>query len=324
MRIAITGEMGFIAQNLIKTITASENTFVSLIGSKNICQNNTKTSEPCVYSNTVEDWASALSDNEIDILIHNAAVVGTDVVALNAEHSSLTNVMGSHTVARAANAADVAICYMGTTVIYNTPLYQDTVITEQSCLNPTTLYGIQKLAGEQVIKATANKWMVVRPLFAYGGEGDMNSLIAKSLYAHKNNIKSLDMFLDPKKIKDYMHVSDYCNAVLTACEKELWFDDYNVASENPHNTREIVQIMSEIDNYDFEQIINWHPKTDYLGNHILSSLKFRLASGWQPKINLFDGISDSLFTIQKCDKEYNPLKYLDEAKERGVNLADFY
>ena len=121
-----------------------------------------------------------------------------------------------------------------------------------------------------------------------------------------------------------MHVSDYCNAVLTACEKELWFDDYNVASENPHNTREIVQIMSEIDNYDFEQIINWHPKTDYLGNHILSSLKFRLASGWQPKINLFDGISDSLFTIQKCDKEYNPLKYLDEAKERGVNLADFY
>ena len=64
MRIAITGEMGFIAQNLIKTITASENTFVSLIGSKNICQNNTKTSEPCVYSNTVEDWASALSDKQ--------------------------------------------------------------------------------------------------------------------------------------------------------------------------------------------------------------------------------------------------------------------
>ena len=44
--------------------------------------------------------------------------------------------------------------------------------------------------------------MIIRPLFAYGGEGDMNSLIAKSIYAYINN-KQVEMRLDPNPVSKW-------------------------------------------------------------------------------------------------------------------------
>ena len=93
MRIAITGEKGFIAKNLANQINDYNHTFVSLDNS-DFAQDfiRTESGEVCVYSNSIEDWSQLLSDLDIDIIVHNAAVVGTDVVALNPEHSISTNV----------------------------------------------------------------------------------------------------------------------------------------------------------------------------------------------------------------------------------------
>tara|TARA_Y100000592_G_scaffold100690_2_gene182061 strand:+ start:1220 stop:2194 length:975 start_codon:yes stop_codon:yes gene_type:complete len=324
MRFAITGELGFIGTNLAKAIEQSGNTFVSLLGDDTelVCID---TGEPCVYGNSEKEWERILADEKIDVLIHNAAVVGTDVVALNSEFSTLSNVMGTHTIARAANKVGVPVCYTGTTVIYDTKSYQDCAITELSELNPKTFYGIQKLAAEQIIKHNCDEWMIVRPLFAYGGHGDMNSLIAKTLYSHLTDSNDLDMFLDPTKIKDYMHVVDFCEAVVLACTKGLWCDDFNVSAENPYNTQEIVSKISDAVNVDVNKIIKWHPETDYLGNHILSSEKFRNASGWSPRISLDRGIQNSWITLLNLPiGDYNPLKYLNDAKEKKIDLTEYY
>tara|TARA_A100001011_G_scaffold389656_1_gene471571 strand:- start:735 stop:1703 length:969 start_codon:yes stop_codon:yes gene_type:complete len=322
MRIAITGELGFIGTNLAKTIQSSDDTFVSLIGDPSLFH--ISTGEPCVYNNSEKEWERVLIEKGIDVLVHNAAVVGTDVVALNAEFSTLSNVMGTHTIARAATKANVPVCYMGTTVIYDTQKYQDAVITETSDLNPKTFYGIQKLSAERIIKHNCKDWMIIRPLFAYGGVGDMNSLIAKTIYSSLNDVEFIDMFLDPTKIKDYMHVQDFCNAVLTGIQEGLWQEDYNVAAETPYNTHEIVTFMSDVIGKDVSKLIRWHKSTDYLGNHVLSSRKFRSHSSWEPAISLPDGIDHSFRKILKADDSYDPLKHLNEAVKKGIDLTDYY
>ena len=120
MKIAITGEEGFIAKNLARVIKENNHEFISLVEDQRLTRKCKGTSEPCVYGNSEEAWSRSLSDNNVDVLIHNAAVVGTDVVALNTSHSTMSNVAGTHTIARAATAANVPVCYMGTTVIYDT------------------------------------------------------------------------------------------------------------------------------------------------------------------------------------------------------------
>ena len=328
MRVLVTGEKGFIARNLFQSFGTLGHEVVSLChrDDHGLSERIDGTLEPCIYRNDSAKWKKAISRLNIDVIVHNAAVVGTDVVALNPDHATLTNVAGTYNICRAANELKIPVCYMGTTVIYQTEMYQDDTIFEDSQVGPKTFYGSLKLSGEHIVKSHCDRWMIIRPLFAYGGAGDMNSLMAKSFYAAKNGVKDLDMFLDPKKQKDYMHVFDFCDAVATACHADLWNDDFNVAAETPCVTGEIVDVMSEISGYDISSIIRWHPETDYLGNHILSAKKFREASGWSPRHDLYNGIKSAWESISELSEnsDYNPLVHLERAKSEGINLIDFY
>jgi dTDP-glucose 4,6-dehydratase len=325
MRIAITGEDGFIAKNLIKEISEFDHSFISL--KKNayfLSSRRDETNEPCVHSNSEENWYRTFTTLDIDVIVHNAAVVGTDVVALNGKDSNLTNIYGTQVITNAANRAGILNIYIGTSVIYDTKMYQSKEITEDSVIFPRTLYAIQKHAGEMIVRNTSKNYLVIRPLFAYGGEGDMNSLIAKSMFAIKNNIKSVDMFLDPEKIKDYMHVTDFCNAIMTAISSNIRNKEYNVSANNPHKTLEIVEKIQRHTKSDLSSILKWHNETDYLGNHRLSSEKFRKDFDWANEISFDEGIKMSWDSIESAKSSYNPLKYLNQAKDSNINLKEFF
>jgi len=329
MRIFITGEKGFIGRNLAKRADIHGLHFVSGIHELNdeaafVSQFTTLKGEPCVHRNSEEAWQAFFEVNDINVVIHNAAVVGTDVVALNSKESTLTNVQGTFNICRAAKKCGIPVCYMGTTVIYDTPKYQETAIVEDSDRGPSTFYGCQKLSAEEIVKSHSKQWMIIRPLFAYGGEGDMNSLIAKTIYAKLNGIKKVKMFLDPTKIKDYLHVNDYCDGVLTCIKTEkCWNNDFNIAAETPLVTGDIIKLMDIACGQNYADTVEWFPQTEYMGNHILSSAKVRKYTEWAPKITLSQGIKMSYESILNAEG-YNPLCFLEEAEERNVDLTEYF
>ena len=326
MRIGITGEKGFIATNLAKEINNSNNTFLSIDNSDFAMDHMiyTESNEVCVHQNSVEKWIELFKSLSLDVIVHNAAIVGTDVVALNPEDAILTNILGTQKITEAANLAGILNVYIGTTVIYDTNLYQVHSIVEESIVRPKTSYAVQKYAGEMIVRSTSNNFLVMRPLFAYGGEGDMNSLIAKSLYGIKNNIENIDMFLDVEKVKDYMHVSDFCRSIIIAINSNVRNKDFNVSAQNPHTTLEIINMIEDITGKDLSSTIKWHPNTDYLGNHRLSNEKFVKHFGDIGFLDLKAGIRMSWHSINSSKNNYNPLKHLNEAKEKDIDLKDFF
>jgi nucleoside-diphosphate-sugar epimerase len=347
MKFLITGEKGFIGRNLVLTAKKHGHKVLELCDQSNKigdleCRVPSKTGhtvsmwerEPCVHRNPHEVWAKVIQENNVDVVIHNAAVVGTDVVALNPGEATLTNVAGTYNIVKACELAGVPISYMGTTVVYDTPQYQETYINEQSVVKPTTFYGQLKHTGDLIVNESKARSNIIRPLFAYGGEGDMNSLIAKICFGAFTGRDDLDMFLDPKKYKDYLHVNDFCDAVIMASELGLWGEDFIVAAEDPRVTGEIVEAVDKVLHEDYNdshqnngtQMIEWYPETDYLGNHRLSSKSFRAATGWAPSISLEEGIKMVAKSIKEASRslEYNPFIHLDDAKQRGIDLTKFY
>lgn len=343
MRFLITGENGFIGRNLARVISEEGHEFVSIsLCSKNpyrhVVENaitqgglhyqSGQIPVPCVYKCGPSCWQFLFESLNIDVVVHNAAVVGTDVVGLNPIEATLTNVLGTRNVAIGAQQSGIAISYIGSTVIYDVRNYQHTSIVEGSKCNPLTYYGQLKLIGEDLIRMLNTRWNIVRPLFAYGGYGDMNSLIAKVFYAYLTNRAKVDVFLDPTKVKDYIFVDDFCRAVIKACADGLWMDDYNVAAETPCTVAEIVQKMEDLLGASLNGLIHWHPETDYLGNHRVSAQKFRNCSGWQPKFSLEDGLARALEDIRVVKLSemsvYNPLRYLDQAAELEVDLPKLF
>ena len=326
MRVAITGEKGFIAKNLAIEIHKKGHDFISLDNSEYANENMiyTESNEVCVYSNSVESWVDLFDELDLDVIVHNAAIVGTDVVALNPVEAVNTNVLGTKIITEAANISGLLNVYFGTTVIYDTYLYQSSDITENSTIFPRTDYAVQKYAGEMIVRNNAKEWLVARPLFAYGGEGDMNSLIAKSLFSIKNDIKNINMFLNPEKIKDYMHVEDFCNNVIRLINSKVRNEDFNITACNPYNTLEIVSMIEEVTGKSLEDIINWNPNTDYLGNHRLSNDKFLRFMKTSNSKSLKEGIRQSWDSIKNANENYNPLKHLEEANQKNVDLKNYF
>jgi len=324
MRVLITGQNGFIASNLPRALNKLGHDVISLSNIK--LPHVLATGEHCIHRNNESLWENEMSWLGVNVVIHNAAMVGTDVVALNPEEATLSNVAGTYNICRAANKLKIPVLYIGTTVIYDTSKYQDTAIVETSDLAPTTLYGSLKLASEFIVKSHCRKWAIVRPLFCYGGIGDNNSLIAKGFYGALKNKTQIDMFLDKTKIKDYMRVEDFCDAVALVLDKGLWGQDWNVAAETPQTTGDVVSMMGSVSGMNYDNIVKWHPATDYLGNHRLSSQKFRDASGWSPKFTLYGGLEKSWSDIQSNlgASGYNPLQYLEDAKSRNIDLTQFF
>ena len=106
-------------------------------------------------------------------------------------------------------------------------------------------------------------------------------------------------------------------------EAVQWVEKFIMARGKPKQDA-AVEMIKKITHLDLENVILWHPKTDYLGNHMLTSWKFRNVSGWSPKIDLETGIRMSFDSIMKSEG-YNPLKYLEEAKNSSEeNKLDLY
>ena len=100
-------------------------------------------------------------------------------------------------------------------------------------------------------------------------------------------------------------------------------DQTGIASENPYTTWEIVKIVEDVIGRDISNVIKWHPQTDYLGNHKLSSNKLKTVTNWKPQISLRAGIKMSYESIINS-KSYNPLAYLEEAEDRDIDLTEFF
>lgn len=324
MRVFITGQKGFIARNLVRAYKSEGHTVIDDDILDTVAR--IQTGEMCVHRNDESVWENVFKACDIDLVVHNAAVVGTDVVALNPVEASNSNVIGTYNICRAAQKTNTKVCYMGTSVIYDTPKFQHTQILEDSERGPRTLYGALKLSGEHIVKSHCANWTIMRPLFAFGGVGDMNSLIAKTFFAEKNGTEKVEMFLDPNKRKDYIHVDDFCDAVVIGSTSKVGNNkDFNISAQTPRTVGEIVDIMSEMMSSDVNQRILWRPETDYLGNHMLSSHKFRTLFGWAPRFSLEEGIEAAMSSIvNSSDTSYNPLKHLQEAENKSIDLTQFY
>lgn len=172
----------------------------------------------------------------------------------------------------------------------------------------------------------ADRWTIVRPLFAFGGMGDMNSLIAKSIYAHLRGKDAVDVFLDPSKVKDYLHVSDFCGAVETVCRDISgpgWGTDWNVAAETPLPASGVMSLVDDVVGAGVSSRVRWRPGTDYLGNHRLSARKIREKFGWKPSLDLSQGIRETLEWINAAEG-YDPLRHLDDASRKNFDLLSHF
>ena len=138
---------------------------------------------------------------QIDTVIHCAALTGVRRSELYPEEYISTNILGTK------NLVDMAEKYKVKHFIHfsSSSVYAEAgeePLSENSPLEPDSLYGITKLAAEKIVKRSNLSWCIVRPFTVYGEYGRMDQVLEKWINQVKSG-KPITMYGDGSSGRGY-------------------------------------------------------------------------------------------------------------------------
>ena len=306
MRILVTGGAGYVGSILVPYLLARgykvrvlDNLVYGIAGLFS-CFNDPNFE---FVDGDVNDWdtyGKAIID--IDAVIHLAAVVGYPACKKNEDIATLVNVGGSIVVAEGTNSK-VPIVFASTGSVYGEI---GEVCSEDTLINPLTIYGKTKGRAEKAFKNRGN-CVIYRFATAYGVSPRMRLDLMLNDFCYKAvNEKNLIVY-ERHSRRTFIHVVDMANAFLFAIEHHHVMRDqvYNVGSENMNLTKQQIaeEIKSKVKYYlhyaDYEKDAD---KRDYAVNYD------KIASlGFKPAVSLSFGVDQliQLFKVMRIKSQYS-------------------
>jgi nucleoside-diphosphate-sugar epimerase len=242
---------------------------------------------------------------DVEIIIHSGAYVGTDFCKAKPTEAIRTNIEGTKNIVDICNKFGIKLIYYSTTAIFDPDDYGDgSPITENTRINPQTLYGITKCAGEMIVKRLCKTpKLILRPVFGFGDyPEDLHSALTKVIYTTLQPESSqLNVLLDPKIRKSYTRVENIALATLSLMISNIWNQEINVGINHTEakNWDELFEIIQKAcpQKLDFSKI-HFDGTQDYLHYHNIDNSKL---SKWVPDFDFYhelkDGISSTIKSV---------------------------
>ena len=246
--------------------------------------------------NTVINFAA---ESHVDRSIANPAVfVDTNVKGTqNLLHVCRQNWMTDPSDSRCTSYKEgVRYLQISTDEVYGT-LGKEGKFTETTPLSPNSPYSASKASADLFVRAYVNTYhfpaVITRCSNNYGPYQFPEKLIPLSI---KNVLEGnkIPIYGDGLQIRDWIYVTDHCNAVETVLKKGKLGEVYNVGCENEWTNIDIARlILSELDRPEsFIKHVG-----DRLGHDVryaIDNKKIRTELGWTPQIDFENGIKKTI------------------------------
>lgn len=304
MKIAVTGGRGFIGTNLILALKKA-NPSASIIS---IDSGEAKTENLRYTSEIAHHIDLALSDRDAvcealkgcDLVIHLAAkgnVVESVDDPLENFNSNVYSTIYLLEAMRGANIKNIIFSSTGGALMGNTP----PPVNEKSLPKPISPYGASKMACEGYINAYSQSYGINSLIFRFGNvygpysihkKGVINTWIANALQD-----KSITIFGDGESTRDYISVTDICDAILLGIHKlkvtthATTCSTYHLSNNSQVSLHQLAHIIQEISGRTL--VIN--KQAFRQGEVIKNSASNSLAQeelGFIPKVDLKNGLEE--------------------------------
>jgi CDP-glucose 4,6-dehydratase len=243
-----------------------------------------------------------LRENRIDTVFHLAAqpIVGT----ANASPipTFQTNIEGTWVLLEACRERDVERVVVASSDKAYGP-HDQLPYTEEAALQPVFPYDVSKAATDLIARSYWHTYRlpvaVTRFANLYGGgERNFSRLIPETVTAVLDGRQPI-IRSDGSPERDFLYVADAAEAYLAIADallnEDIAGEAFNAGWGRPHPVREVIDLICELGPTDVE------PDYQGTGNppgeidrQYLDSTKIRERIGWQPKVELREGISRTL------------------------------
>ncbi|MFQ5449563.1 MAG: NAD-dependent epimerase/dehydratase family protein [Nitrospinaceae bacterium] len=284
MRIGVTGASGFIGKHLMNALKRLPHTTVISQPRKN------KRSIP--HPGELESFV-----RDRDLIYHLAGVNrGTD------EEILCGNILGTLNLLVAIKmfgSPATRVVFASSSQVYK-PGGANVAFKESRATEPQTLYGISKMAAEDLIRVSGLPHTILRLANVYGPgcRPNYNSVIATFCHRAARH-RPVTIHGDGRQGRDFVYIDDVVRAFLLA-----GFDGrkpsravYNIGSGRVFSLKRVVENVrragTRVDT-------RFEPRTDPDSpSYCCDSSRFRGRTGWKPEISLAKGIKTTLQWFQE-------------------------
>jgi UDP-glucose 4-epimerase len=337
-RVLVTGGAGFIGSNLVDALIARGNTVTVLddfsTGHRENLKSAAATGKATIVEGSIMDYPLCERlVREADVVFHLAVqclrLSFTDPVLVHE-----VNATGSLNLLRACIPEGKIPCsgtgnpshiekfiYVSSSEVYGSAITAP--MSEDHELNPTTVYGASKLAGELYTRAYQTSWelptVILRPFNSYGyrehWEGASGEVIPRFAALIMNGMPPI-IFGDGEQTRDFTFVTDTVEGMILAAESDaLVGQAVNIARGEEISIKGIAErLLATLDKKDLS--IEWHSeRPGDVRRHYADVALLTKATGFRPSTGIDQGIGK--FVEWFTTEFKNPAVLVKEVAERN-------
>jgi dTDP-glucose 4,6-dehydratase len=264
--VLITGGAGFIGQNLVHAWRAARPDDRLTVVDAMTYAANVRSLEPLIADRSVVFVKGDIGDatlmrrlfeeHRFARVAHLAAESHVDRSIVDAEAFLQTNVLGTFTLLRAALDAwrsagtmdRARFLHVSTDEVYGSLEFTDPAFSESSPYRPNSPYAASKAASDHLVRAFVATYgmpaLITNCSNNYGPYQHPEKLIPLMII-HALEGKPLPIYGDGSNVRDWLHVSDHCDALMTVIEQGRVGETYNVGGGNEKNNRDVVGLICD-------------------------------------------------------------------------------
>ena len=312
LRVLVTGGLGFIGSNFIQKLLIENNDYevinvdAELFGSnfRNLSEVENLPNYQYVKGNITNKNLMTELVSKCDVVVNFAAESFVDRSIDDANPFLVSNIRGTFTLMDITTKQNKRLIQISTDEVFGS--LDDGTAVEDSKLNPSNPYAATKAAAELLVNSYVNTYnsdiIITRCTNNFGPRQFPEKLIPKTIILAMEN-KKIPIYGNGKNIRDWIHVDEHCNAVLSCLLNGKSGESYNISGNNEINNITIVTKILEIMNKsnDLIKFVEDRPGHDL--RYSMSSEKISRELNWKNKESFEKKIEETVEWYVK-NKEY--------------------
>ena len=264
--VLITGGAGFIGQNLVHAWRAARPDDRLIVLDAMTYAANVRSLEPLIADRSILFIKGDIGDaalvrqlfdeHHFSRVVHLAAESHVDRSIIDPEAFLQTNVLGTFTLMKAARdcwrSSDMIgrarFLHVSTDEVYGSLGPNDPAFSESSPYRPNSPYAASKAASDHLVRAFIATYgmpaLITNCSNNYGPYQHPEKLIPLMIL-HALEGKPLPIYGDGSNVRDWLHVSDHCDALMNVIDRGQVGETYNVGGGNERNNRQVVDLICD-------------------------------------------------------------------------------
>jgi len=322
-KVLVTGGFGFIGANLVHRLLESNYQVVVL--DKMTYAANPKSLKHVLLNPRFKYYmgdianadlvANILAHDNIDSVMHLAAESHVDRSIVNSSEFVQTNVVGTANLLQqslryyqtASNKEHFRFLHVSTDEVFGSLGLLDLPFNESTAYDPRSPYSASKAASDHLVRAYFHTHelpvLITNCSNNYGPYQNIEKFIPKAI-TNLATGRKIPLYGQGTNIRDWIHVSDHVEALITVLEKGVIGNTYCVGGELELQNVDIVRYLLDlwVERWDGRMLpVTFDDTVEYVTDRPGHDLRYSIDNskitkelGWKPKNSWTDGLTDTL------------------------------